>query len=262
MESIGNKRRGVSGAFLKWTALVSMLLDHTGYVLLPALIGYGRTHPLPWSAETLRSVYWALRSLGRPAFPLYLFLLLEGFHHTRSRGKYLLRLLAFALLSEIPFDLALNQSPLVFTYQNVFFTLAIGFAALMGIDALRRARGSRLLRGVGILLLLAAGPVLARLLWTDYGASGVAALELLYMADWLRERRGGGTNGQRALCWCAMLPPLLLNSVREAWMLLALPLVFLYNGERGRQPKRWFFYGFYPLHLLLLALLRSLLFGM
>ncbi|MBQ9250188.1 MAG: conjugal transfer protein TraX [Oscillospiraceae bacterium] len=260
MEEQRNWRTGVTAAALKGTALVSMLIDHIGYVLLPALILYGRSHLLPWDGETLRSVYWTLRSLGRPAFPLYLFLLLEGFQHTRSRGKYLLRLSLFALLSEIPFDLALNQTLLEFAYQNVFFTLAIGFAALMGIDALRRAPGSRVLRGAGLLLIFAAAPALAWLLRTDYDAVGVAALELLYAATWLRERRGDETPVGRVLCWCAMLPALLLSSRREWWSLLALPLVILYNGKKGRQPSRWFFYGFYPAHLLLLAALRALLF--
>ena len=260
MEIVRSRDTGVTGAALKWTALLSMLLDHIGYVLLPALIVYGRSHPLPWGAGTLWTVYRALRCLGRPAFLLYLLLLLEGFRHTRSRGKYLLRLLLFALLSEIPFDLALNRTPLEFGYQNVFFTLAIGFAALMGIDALRRARGSRALRWAGIALILILAPVLAWLLRTDYDAAGVVALELLYMAYRLCDRRGGVTNVRRALCWLAPLPVMLLSSKTEIWYLLALPLVFFYNGDRGRQP-RWFFYCFYPLHLLLLAATRALLFG-
>ena len=261
MERIGSRHTGITAAALKWTALFSMLLDHIGYVLLPALIGYGRVHPLPWNEATLQTVYRTLRNLGRPAFPLYLFLLLEGFRHTRSRGKYLLRLSVFALLSEIPFDLALKKTLLEFSYQNVFFTLAIGFAALMGFDALRRARGNRLLRGLAGGLLFMAAPIAARLLRTDYNAWGVLALELLYAATQLRKPAGGETPTYRALCWCAMLPALLLSSRREWWMLLALPLVFLYNGERGKQPSRWFFYGFYPAHLLLLAGLRALLFG-
>jgi len=261
MEERQNRHTGITAATLKGTALVSMLIDHIGYVLLPALILYGKSHPLPWDSETLRSVYWTLRSLGRPAFPLYLFLLMEGFQHTRSRGKYLLRLSLFALLSEIPFDLALCKTPLEFSHQNVFFTLAIGFAALMGIDALRRAPGSRILRGVGIAAVFAAAPLLARLLHTDYRAQGVLALELLYAATWLRDRRGGETPGGRALRWCVMLPALLWSSRREWWYLLALPLVYCYNGEKGRQANRWFFYGFYPAHFLLLAALRALLFG-
>ena len=262
---MGNGRNSgirMTGAGLKWTALLSMLLDHIGCVLLPALAIYGGAHVLPWGLHTLRVVYRVLRRIGRPAFPLYLFLLMEGFSHTRSRGKYLLRLSVFALISEIPFDLALNETWLEFGYQNVFFTLAIGFAALMGIDTLRRVQGSRAARGAAILFIFVAAPAAAWLLRTDYGAAGVAALELLYAATWLRDVQaaGSGSPGWRVLQWCAMLPPLLLSSRTEWWALLGLPLVCLYGREKGRQASRWFFYAFYPAHLMALAVLRMLLF--
>ncbi|MBR1455609.1 MAG: hypothetical protein IJ594_00440, partial [Oscillospiraceae bacterium] len=92
---------------------------------------------------------------------------------------------------------------------------------------------------------------------------GVLALELAYAVTWLRERfpQAGGETLWYALRWLAMLPALLLSSRLEWWALAGLPLVCLYRGEKGRQPSRWFFYAFYPAHLLLLALLRSVLFG-
>ncbi len=253
----------LTAAFLKWTALLSMLIDHTALVLLPVLLRWAAASPQPIPIQTIQNVYITLRCIGRPAFPLYLFLLVEGFAHTRSRGRYLLRLAAFALISEIPFDLAIHRSaPLLeFQDQNVFFTLSIGFAALMGMDAVRHSGMGKAGKGFGVLLIAVAAPVAAQLLRTDYGGWGVAALELVYAVSWLRDVRAPGS---RAAKWyllqgLVMVPPLLMSSHLEGWAAVILPLLCLYNGEKGRQGNRWFFYCFYPAHLLLLAGLRALL---
>lgn len=87
-----------------------MLTDHIGYIFFPT--------DLTW------------RYIGRIAFPLYCFLLTEGFFHTRSREKYLLRMAGFAVISEIPFDLALYHMPIYRDYNNVFWTLLIGLAVM------------------------------------------------------------------------------------------------------------------------------------
>jgi len=91
----------LSNSKLKIIALIAMTIDHVGYTLYPNLV--------------------ILRIIGRVAFPIYCFLLVEGFRYTSSRKRYFIRLLVFALISEIPFDLAFNNPS-----QNVFFTLAIG----------------------------------------------------------------------------------------------------------------------------------------
>ena len=86
----------LTGAILKKIAVVSMIIDHTAAVLVP----YDQMHQL----------FIMLRILGRLAFPLYCFLLVEGFCHTRNVKRYLLSLLTFALISEVPFDLALSKT--------------------------------------------------------------------------------------------------------------------------------------------------------
>ena len=112
-------RRGLSGSALKGIALVSMLIDHFAAVFYMGSVVYAGKLFMPYS------MYIALRLVGRLAFPLFTFLLAEGFRHTRSVEKYLLRLFLFGLLSEIPFDLAFRRTWMSWDYQNVFFTLCV-----------------------------------------------------------------------------------------------------------------------------------------
>ena len=116
-------KRGINGSTLKWIAALSMLVDHFAVVFRRGSILAGS--PLLTSGQ-----YYFLRGVGRLAFPIYAFLLAEGFFHTRSVEKYLLRLLLFGLISEIPFDLAFESAWLDMSYQNVFFTLFLGLLAV------------------------------------------------------------------------------------------------------------------------------------
>ena len=203
-----------------------------------------------------------MRAIGRIAFPIYCFLIVEGLSHTRNVWKYAMRLGVFALISEIPFDLAfnrtLNSGCLVeFKYNNVFLTLFVGLVtiALMkcaGEWIINRMENGKAWVQVAVLLvqlvILALGMLLAELgLHTDYGASGVAtigAIYLLYDKPWKK-------------VWLAQLAGVvtltLLAGELEAVALVTVPLIARYNGQRGRQLK-YFFYGFYPVHLLLLEL--------
>ena len=98
-----NEQRGLSGSALKWIAAFTMFIDHFAAVILlgrfysEAAWGSGL-----WSLQS----YWDMRNIGRLAFPIYCFLIGEGYRHTHSLRGYLLRLLGFALLAELPFDLA------------------------------------------------------------------------------------------------------------------------------------------------------------
>ena len=117
------KQQGISGYWLKVIAVVSMLIDHTSAVILEQIPG-------------LENPAFLMRIIGRLAFPIYCFLLVEGFMHTRDREKYALRLGCFAAVSEIPFDLAFNGKVLEVGYQNVFFTLLLGLLTMMAYDCL------------------------------------------------------------------------------------------------------------------------------
>ena len=106
-----------------------MLLDHIGVLL----IGYGILMEMMPEQKEYASwylLYCILRIIGRVAFPIYAFLLTEGFFHTRDWKKYAVRLGVFALISEIPFDLLAWQQPVDWRTQNVFFTLFLGLLML------------------------------------------------------------------------------------------------------------------------------------
>ena len=200
------------------------------------MLNYYGVSPLAGRIDNL--YFWlsldsVLRGIGRAAFPIFCFLLVEGAVHTRSPRKYLLRLASFALISEIPFDLALHNQPFYWGTQNVFFTLLAG---LLVIQAFQRSPGQEW-RGMLALAVLGAA---AELCGTDYGAIGVAVIAVMYL---LRER-----------FWAASVLSLILLVLLARIEIFSIPaflILALYNGKRGRQPK-YFFYVFYPVHLLIL----------
>ena len=232
---------------LKWIALITMLIDHIGASTLVFLLHGSKE-------GTLWNIYNIHRDIGRIAFPIYILMLVEGMQHTKSRKKYLLRLGIFALLSEIPFDLAFSRRPFLWHSQNVFFTLFIGAAVILAMEsfehelALFRAGAGKemapftflLYRCILYTLLIALGCCVAAFLYTDYTFIGILAI----CAVWLLRRYPVPA---AALC-CLILT---LSSPREFFALGCLIPVSLYNGKRGRQPK-YFFYAFYPVHLFLL----------
>ena len=242
MEQRIEKKKGIPGSVLKWIAVISMFVDHCAAVLVEGSWMVG-IRAVPYRS------YLFLRGLGRFAFPIYCFLLAEGLLHTRDVKKYLLRLSAFALISEIPFDLAFRKAFFTLSYQNVFFTLSFG---LFGLALWRlltekkdfRAAWWRQLAGI---LCIAAMAAAAEFCNTDYGWHGVAVISLMYLLRSLPELRDLG--------WLAVL---FLASPLELAALPDLALFRLYNGQRGRQ-RKYFFYLFYPAHLLLLAGLRWML---
>lgn len=242
MENQMEEKKGIPGSVLKWIAVISMFIDHCTAVLVEGSWAVG-IRAVPYRS------YLFLRGVGRLAFPIYCFLLAEGLLHTRDVKKYLLRLMAFALISEVPFDLAFRQTFFTLSYQNVFFTLSFG---LLGLTIWRlltekkdfRAAWWRQLLGLAC---IAAMAVAAEYCNTDYGWYGVAVISTMYLLRSLPALRDLGS-----------FTFLYLASPLEMAALPDLALFHFYNGQRGRQSK-YFFYIFYPVHLLLLAGLRWLL---
>lgn len=250
-------RPRLSGTDIKCIGMLSMLADHVAVVLLGnGLLGWLSPGYGAWVAQSAYGdrlwslVYW-LRLAGRIAFPAFCLLLVEGFVHTRSRGRYMGRLLLFALLSEVPYDLALFGRLLDMTGQNVMFSLAAGLAALWLLERAERAGGPG--QGAAYALILGCVGAAAEFLRLDYGFAGILTMGVMYLG---RDRR-----------WVRFAAVCLL--VFEAGSFAYLPggiaaglVVCLYDGRRGSGRFKWLFYWFYPAHLLALGLACRLLPGM
>lgn len=218
----------LSGSALKTLALISMLVDHTASALL---------RQADWGILTVGThgirLYPYMRALGRIAFPIYCFLLVEGYVHTRSVRKYAGTLLCFALISELPWNL-LHADQLFYLHsQNVFFTLILG---LIGIVVIDRAKG----KGFQLLCVSALLAV-SFVLKADYGSTGFCFILIMFL---LRENRG-----LQAVIGAGILSPYA--------GLAALP-IWLYNGKRGyiQGFGKYLFYAVYPAHMMILWILQ------
>lgn len=230
-----------------------MLIDHFACVFLPYAPMYTAEGKLNFSP------YLIGRGIGRIAFPIFCFLLVEGFYYTKSRRKYMVRLAVFALLSEFPFD-ACFQMPLremagadsaliwerMLSYQSVMLTLLAGFLLMYGYEHVKTKYMTQplIFNTLGALLIIGTSMV-TELLRTDYSYVGVLFILIFYLF-----------RGHKNWIFIGILLVIFLFA-NEAEMpaLAALLPIFAYNGKSGRKLK-YVFYAFYPVHLMLLALIK------
>lgn len=248
-----NRKLQFNGTQLKMYAIFAMLIDHIGAVLLstavaPLIRNIGYTQGFLKAdilGKLLIVLYYGCRAIGRTSFPIFCFLIAEGVKHTKNRLKYFLRLLVFAFISEVPFDLAFFKRVFYFNKQNVFFTLAGGVLLICVIEWVFSKLKGKKLRFLAIAISAAFAFLLLfgiRMLHTDYSYKGVLLVLMLYL---FREYKS----------FAVLSGAMLLNNKKA--LLSFIPLYF-YNGERGRCPKllQYGFYAFYPVHLALLYLIR------
>jgi len=229
-----SKIRIFSGAQLKYIAFLSMLIDHVNKALM---------YPLLTENGFLRYVSDVFDILGRVAFPIFMFFLVEGFFKTGNRFKYLLNLIAFGIISEIPFDLF--QSAVLFqpNSNNVMFTLALALVMIWVIDELKVPK-SYIISPVlwfPVSIIIVITTCLLSMIWgLDYEYHGILIAYFFYIFrnNQILSIIGG-----------------YLSIVKTPWALLGFGLTLAYNGERGKQNKI-LNYLFYPVHLLILGLLR------
>ena len=226
----------LDGTMLKIIAMVSMVFDHAGDMFFP-------------------DVLWP-RMIGRLAMPIFSFCIAEGYIHTRDKNKYLLRMCIFALVSEVPFDLAFERN-INLTHQNIMLTFALAILALRLFDLIRGARkettgkysiGKTVLGSLAVIAI--AGISLA--VKADYHIFAVLSVFLFYVLKDTKIyiRSGVGV---------AFLALTRTVGYYCTTGLSFIPLL-LYNGKKGKGLK-WLFYAFYPGHLLLLYVLRMVLIG-
>ncbi len=157
---VKHKKWGIDGSTLKLAAITIMLIDHTAATVLGRILQKTDNYN-----GLLNSIYIVMRLIGRLAFPIFCFLLVEGMIHTHNRLKYAMRLAVFAIISEIPFDLALFGKPFYLHYQNVFFTLLIGLLVLIGFHKIAEQwKDKKWLRVLAFLGVLLTGNMLAYLI--------------------------------------------------------------------------------------------------
>lgn len=236
------RKKPLNRMTLRYLALALMLLDHLWATVVPG--NEWMTH------------------LGRLAFPIFAFQAAEGYYHTSNLKQYKKRLLLFALLSELPFNLMVGGSWLYPFHQNVMFTLLLG---LLSIDAVERARVAQT-RGRQLLWLLAVVGycVLGAVTMVDYGMYGVMTVLLFAVSRYAGWPRVFQLAGMLLIHGCLMRGQILLigpwEIPEQALAVLALGLIWLYNGESGPRTKgvQRFSYWFYPAHLLVLGLAMRL----
>lgn len=212
---------GMTTFLMKWIAVLTMITDHVGRMFFPDV--------------------HIFNIIGRIAFPLFAFLLVEGFVHTGNLKKYMLRMFIFACISEIPYDLAMQETWLEFSRQNTIWTLTLGLLML----ALCRKYQYSVWAVAGIAVVCCAAAALLRF---DYGAGGIVLILILYF---LRDRQ-----------WLKYLAMLGLSVLwfggTEIAAMISIIFMLAYNGKHGKNMK-YMFYWFYPVHLAVLFFVKILI---
>lgn len=206
-----------------------MLIDHSTAILIPN-----------------NSFFYMIgRGIGRLSFPVFCFFLVEGFLHTSNVKKYLLRLGIFALISEIPFDLVFNQAIFEIEYQNIFFTLCIGLLILMCLNKIENTyRGKAGYTALYVAVIIG-GCLLALLFRTDYNYAGVLMILSFYLFRY---------NKVLLTIALVIIYEFVLGGIQILAVFALIPIWF-YNGQQGAKMNKYFFYSFYPVHILLLYLI-------
>lgn len=202
---------------LKWIAIITMAIDHTGSILFPQLI-------------------W-LRWIGRLSFPIFCFLIVQGYTHTHNLKKYILRLTIFAIITEPVYDKAFRDTYWFPGKQNVLFTFIIGLLMLYAFEKLKEPYNTFALIGFFIIAYFAKA---------DYGIYGILLILFLYIC----------MNNKNKMAGSIVLWNLLYIPSYQVIGGFSSIFVFFYNGKRGPGMK-YFFYIFYPLHMLVIKLIKD-----
>ncbi|MGH4122414.1 MAG: TraX family protein [Clostridium sp.] len=237
-------------SMLKIIAILLMLIDHMGAALFPEAT--------------------IMRMIGRLSFPIFAYLIHVGYSKTNSFPKYLRRLLIFAAVSQIPFSLAFSKGISINSFSdflgffvgspdlhlNIFFTLALGLLAIRIWDK----EESQIARIIGVISL----GITAEFFGTDYGIYGVAMILAFYI---FRDNKVKTAISQTSVYILFSASEILFyvnkfsgTSIQLVWFnqalsLLALIFIFSYNHKKGKDLK-YLFYAFYPVHLLVIGLIK------
>lgn len=243
----GLGKMDLSAAALHILAMAFMLMDHLWATLLPAQ---------EW-----------LTCVGRIAFPIFAFMAVEGYFHTYNLKKYLLRMLIFAVISEVPFDLMYGGTWFYPVHQNVIWTLMMGLVGIHLMETVRKKKSTFVYILVSAIVVILGG-LLGTLSMVDYYGIGVLTVFIFYF---FRQRKWWCLLGQMlALYWVnvellgGLMYPIRLFGMefelcQQGLALLALLPIWLYRGRQGyhSKPFQYFCYAFYPIHMLVIVLVLN-----
>lgn len=239
----------ISSVWLHIIAMVFMLMDHM------------------W-ATVFTNAQW-LTQVGRLAYPIFAFMLVEGYSHTKSLKKYVLRLLCFAVITEIPFNLMVGNRVFYYPHQNVLWTFLISIG-LMYLNDLACKKGKWWLSLITMAGTVALGYILGYITFVDYNAAGILTVLLFYF---FRGRKWWCYLGQLAglyyinvellqgLYFEAELFGHTVEIVQQGFAMLSLAFIWLYKGRQGKKSKafQYFCYAFYPAHIVILWIVSNLI---
>lgn len=241
-----NIKSGVfSSCMLHIIAMTCMLSDHMWATLFPYVD--------------------ILTCIGRIAFPIFAFMIVEGFYHTSNFRRYLCRMLIFAVISEVPFDLVSGDSVLYLFHQNVLWTFLIGLLLIALIHKVRKTGKVWLWIPVAIVVTLV-GYVIGTITMVDFYGAGVVMVIMFYL---FRGKEPWKLIAQlvcmyyinaqllSGYCYTFSIAGHNFEFPQQAFALIALPVIWLYNGKLGYHKKwfKYFCYAFYPGHLLVLYII-------
>ena len=231
MDTVKKPKFGLTNNQLKIIAMVSMALDHIGLLFFPDVAIF--------------------RILGRIAFPIFAYMIAEGCRYTKNRAKYLGMIAGMGFVFQIVYFVAMQS-----LYQGILVTFSLAIIAIYSIDGIVKSKKiwGRLAALVGLAFVAAFVFVLPTLLTgtdfdIDYGVWGILLPILVYFMPNHPWKVGAASLLllARAIYYTVIVPiPL------QWWSLLTVPLLALYNGERGKAKMKYVFYIFYPAHLVIL----------
>ena len=268
------KNMQLSWSQLKLIAYITMLIDHTAHILLQngIMVTYPQCFPY------VKPVMILMRGIGRIAFPIFSFLLVEGLIHTRSRIRYMLRILLLAIISEPVFDYANNGVFYYADYQNVFITLLIAATTMCVLSLIEQ--NNRLNKNIYVLYVLQGivvivGCFLAEFLKVDYGMSGIiiplimgvirrlkldssSAFAIYFVATIIARVIRNIVNAPTYILnpemWYEKYLMYTINNLQICAILALIP-IFMYDGTKGKPMPKAVYYLFYPVHLSILGLI-------
>ena len=232
---------------LKLIACICMLIDHVGTGIFKYYIKVQSTVIMPDAYRFCSTAYDICNGIGRIAFPIFSFFIVEGFLHTRSVVKYAGRLLVFGLISEIPFDLGLFKNIFYTDHQNIMITF---FIALVMLCVLKYLDDNPMglsdpVRYLAYICTIIAFSDIAVVLKTDYSWKCTVLIAILYITRTAKPLQ------------------LILGAAATAWEKYApASFLLLYFYDPEKKPKyKYAFYLFYPVHLIVIYILARLFIG-